>query len=101
MAAPLCERHRRQVGKILEGSRRLSESCPAAKGCQGADREPAERGRKYSFLLPRQRRRQPWTAALRRGRVLARRPGVARSQGAGAIGVDLGPWRKIKKIELP
>ena len=41
-----------------------------------------------------QGQRQPGTAALCRGRLLARRAYFARGQGAGALGVDLGQWHQ-------
>ena len=92
LAAPLRRTRRRQAGEILEGSRR-------------AIRKPSRRRRLPRALiasLPKDvesvrfcsrvgGRRQSRTAALCRGRLLARRPCAARSQGAGAVGLDLGP----------
>ena len=53
------------------------------------------------FSLARRRDWQPRPAALRCGRLLARRPCTARSQSAGAVGVDLGQWRTIQSIAFP
>ena len=94
LVAVLCRARRRQAREILEGDRRFQEIESAARDCQGVGGEPAQGRRQENCPpLPRspQGRRQPGTAALPRGRLLARRAGAARGQGAGALGMELGP----------
>ena len=102
---PYAEPAERQAGEILEGDRRLSGNAPPPANCQGVDREPAQGHRQENRPpLPHspQGRRQPGTAALPRGRLLARRPGAARGQGAGALGVELGPRSgKVAEVAFP
>ena len=80
--------------RFLGGSRRISQgqAASAAGDQAGADRQHAGRCRHghHSPVHAPKGQRQPGTAALCRGRLLARRAYLARGQGAGALGMDLG-----------
>ena len=81
-----------QEGEAIPAHRRQPR-CQAASGCHAAaERKPAEGRDEHLLPQTRRGRRQPRTAALRRHCRLARRPGGARGEGAGAVGVAVGSW---------
>ena len=81
--------------KEIAGYRKSSPPPAVAKALVVSLPKGVDRKTRPAVQRSPQGRRQPGAAALPRGRLLARRPGAARGQGAGAVGMDLGP--RIRK----
>ena len=93
LAAALCRAHRSQGGEILEDvdDTRKPRPPPAiAKALIASLPRGMDKKTVRLCSVPRKGGGSLGAAALPRGRLLARRPCVARGQGAGAVGMDLG-----------